>query len=224
MATLPAKEESEPLEGKKDGRAPLRCNTHLRHHVTPPPHHVVAAAGHAGLLEQLPLVSSLYTTSPEQLYPSAKTSVFLKAQPDTPEDASNPEQKLEYVRSGFRNPWPSWHKPGLSEVWDGLSWNTPETHASTGRDDAEMGQDENEELLAANENEEEFQTSNSSNPQSDPDADLTVVEPSFGHGEQGVVQATWLGHASVLLELPSLHAGTGARPLRLLFDPIFSMR
>ena len=26
------------------------------------------------------------------------------------------------VRIGFRNPWPSWHKPTVSEVWQGLEW------------------------------------------------------------------------------------------------------
>ncbi|CDS00287.1 hypothetical protein, partial [Sporisorium scitamineum] len=26
------------------------------------------------------------------------------------------------VRTGFRNPWPSWHKPTVAEVWQGLEW------------------------------------------------------------------------------------------------------
>lgn len=49
-----------------------------------------------------------------------------------------------------------------------------------------------------------------------------VIKPDFGKEKKDKLRATWLGHASVLVEFP---AATGAdRGIRVLFDPVFSER
>lgn len=51
---------------------------------------------------------------------------------------------------------------------------------------------------------------------------VKVVKPDFGAEKKDKLRATWLGHASVLVEFP---AATGAeRGIRILFDPVFSER
>jgi N-acyl-phosphatidylethanolamine-hydrolysing phospholipase D len=51
---------------------------------------------------------------------------------------------------------------------------------------------------------------------------VKVVKPDFGAEKKDKLRATWLGHASVLVEFP---AATGAeRGIRVLFDPVFSER
>lgn len=51
---------------------------------------------------------------------------------------------------------------------------------------------------------------------------VKVVKPDFGADKKDKLRATWLGHASVLVEFP---AATGAeRGIRVLFDPVFSER
>lgn len=53
---------------------------------------------------------------------------------------------------------------------------------------------------------------------------VTVVKPDFENdlADTAKLHAVWLGHASVLVQLP-LAPGAN-RPVRLLFDPIFSNR
>lgn len=51
---------------------------------------------------------------------------------------------------------------------------------------------------------------------------VKVVKPDFGADQRDKLRATWIGHASVLVEFP---ATTGAeRGVRVLFDPVFSER
>jgi len=51
---------------------------------------------------------------------------------------------------------------------------------------------------------------------------VKVIKPDFGKEKKDKLRATWLGHASVLVEFP---AATGAeRGVRVLFDPVFSER
>ncbi|UZJ52005.1 hypothetical protein CBS101457_001325 [Exobasidium rhododendri] len=202
--------------------APLRHNIHLRHHTSPPPHHVVTVSGQAGLLNHLPSIPYLYPTSHEDLYSSTRTSVFVDAGP-APQDgllhSGTSTKNPEYVRTGFCNPWTSWHKPALGEIWNGLSWGSNEKQTRM-VETSDVGETEVDDLLSN----EETQDRDDIESKAGLCADLKVVEPVFGDGGEGVVQATWLGHASVLLELPALHSGISAKPLRLLFDPIFSMR
>uniref|UniRef100_V5EQB9 Metallo-beta-lactamase domain-containing protein n=2 Tax=Kalmanozyma brasiliensis (strain GHG001) TaxID=1365824 RepID=V5EQB9_KALBG len=51
---------------------------------------------------------------------------------------------------------------------------------------------------------------------------LTIEEPSFDFDSDAKLKATWLGHAGVLVQLPPLTPK--GRPIRVLFDPIFSQR
>ncbi len=124
--------------------------------------------------------------------------------------------------TGFRNPWPSWHKPTQTETWEALRW---------GQDDDSCIQ------LAAS----HLPSSPPLKPESDrrpnfSDIDdwprstgaqaaclLRVQEPDFAF-DPAVDRAkvTWLGHAGILLQLPPLREA--GEPVRCLFDPIFSMR
>lgn len=101
---------------------------------------------------------------------------------------------------GFVNPWPSWVKPSLAEIWSGLTWG-----ATSVDEDTDEGSEDHEAGSSAT-------------------TQLDVVQPDFGTaGDQhpGRVRTWWLGHAGVLVEFPG---GEGQEPLRILFDPIFSQR
>ncbi|KAJ3540117.1 hypothetical protein NM688_g6271 [Phlebia brevispora] len=52
---------------------------------------------------------------------------------------------------------------------------------------------------------------------------VKVVRPDFARdvSDEGVIKATWLGHAGFLVQLPRL---PGCKPIRILFDPIWSER
>jgi N-acyl-phosphatidylethanolamine-hydrolysing phospholipase D len=51
---------------------------------------------------------------------------------------------------------------------------------------------------------------------------VKVIKPDFGDKKKEKLRATWLGHASVLVEFPAA-IGT-ERGVRILFDPVFSER
>ncbi|KAN0120837.1 Metallo-hydrolase/oxidoreductase [Russula decolorans] len=63
-----------------------------------------------------------------------------------------------------------------------------------------------------------------------PHAPVKVVKPDWGHStststvasSEPILRATWLGHASFLVEFPRTAAGPDEEPPRVLFDPIFS--
>lgn len=50
---------------------------------------------------------------------------------------------------------------------------------------------------------------------------VTVQKPDWGFGKDGL-KATWIGHATFLIETPRTESG--ARGVRVLFDPVFSER
>lgn len=180
---------------------PLRLVPHRKQHAIPPAHHVLApAASEAGWSSWL---LSWYSSTPEQSEPPR-------------------------ARTGFRNPWPSFHRPNLGEVWAGLEWGSqpPEPADDPSLVDLALGKDEAQRTKWREERRKEEV--------------LTVVQPVFG-GEDfdGNARCTWLGHAGVLLQLPALGttatlpngtkaAASGssstARSLNILFDPIFSER
>lgn len=220
--------------------APLRCVLHRRHHVTPPAHHVVQEAGTRGqaLLDSLPLLPSLLPSQPEQLYSTEQTSVFLNAGPcpaSSKDISEATTPKDGFVRTGFQNPWDSWHKPTLSEVWNGLHWGQAVTHKGHAEYERykvaieearlkESGQTTT--ATAESDADREDTTGEATSEQLDglQDSDLAVYEPDFGPAEEdhSMVRATWLGHATTLLQVPPI--GPDGEPVRVLFDPIFSMR
>lgn len=53
---------------------------------------------------------------------------------------------------------------------------------------------------------------------------VKIVRPNWGSGQDGL-KATWIGHASFLVETPSqADINGGGRGVRILFDPVFSER
>lgn len=107
---------------------------------------------------------------------------------------------VPFVRTGFRNPWPSWHKPTPLEVWSGLEW------VSKPNSDPRVS------LIPSPERD-------------DPELHVaTVPLPEWPKSlPADEVRITWIGHASALLELP-LPGNSGDQAVRILFDPIFSPR
>lgn len=225
------------MEQQNDGGSrgrPLRHRTHCRHHVRPPPHHVVQPSGSTSqsILENIPLLPSLLPTSPEVLYPTERTSVFRDAGPKAEVSSSViKEESLDYIRTGFQNPWDSWHKPTLLEVWNGLSWSDSENGGHTSfkayqsaieeAQRKETGQASDSETLTNPPESPHVRTPSTENDAKElSPMDLHLRAPEF-HNPHGI-KSTWLGHASLLLQFPPLHE-TG-EPIRVLFDPIFSLR
>lgn len=147
------------------------------------------------------------------------TSFFQATETRGPKKAKKP--------TGFRNPWPSWHKATAAEVWDQLSWG----------DD---GPDPCVELAASHLR---GQPAAEGPPPKDARPNfgditswpesmgakasrlLSIQKPDFSVPEPSSnwkAKATWLGHATALLQLPPL--APSGRPLTCLFDPIFSPR
>ena len=116
--------------------------------------------------------------------------------------AAEPSEK-QVVRTGFQNPWPSWVKPDIWQSLAGLEWEGQEQHDTKGDGSSGNSQDPDFEVGI--------------------EEDVDWAPPTSSSS----VKVSWLGHAGVLLQLPSLGANDGAktqRPLRILFDPIFSQR
>lgn len=129
----------------------------------------------------------------------------------------------------FQNPWRSWYRPTRAEIWDHLKW----------------GEDTDSSLRLALSRLSDHPAP--PRPPQDqvlprftdianwPDSDgakatrlLSIQSPDFSFDPaSNDVQAkvTWLGHASMLVQLPPLDGDApNARPIRCLFDPIFSKR
>ncbi len=109
---------------------------------------------------------------------------------------------------GFRNPWPSWIKPTPWQLWSGLYWGDEEAASEAPAEEGdEDGADESAKLHTP-----------------DPDYETGLAEevdwgtPSCGDK----VKVSWLGHAGILLQLPSLT--DDKEPIRIIFDPIWSER
>lgn len=95
-----------------------------------PSHHVLAPAPGTTLSSYLPHWSPQPTTSSNQ---QSSTPASDSGTQDLDDD--DPHQGItclpnsialldskKVIRTGFRNPWPSWHKPTVTEVWQGLEW------------------------------------------------------------------------------------------------------
>lgn len=125
-----------------------------------------------------------------------------------PEDASRYVADASVILTGFRNPWPSWHKPTPLQVWNGLEWQSapPACAAQPDREPATEDEDEADAQATS----EDAELSVATSPLHSWPASMPVDQ----------VRATWIGHATALLELP---LGSG-QALRILSDPIFSDR
>lgn len=161
-------------------------------------------------------------------------------------------KKKRYIRTGFQNPWDSWHKPTILQVWNGMSWKEDSEnagHTSFKAFQAAIEEAHNKESRSFTEAEKQqvAGVDSSANGESagekvsltlktsddqehiklDAD-DLRLRVPDFdgkdsGTAHEGQVRATWLGHASCLVQMPALVQGS-SEPIRVLFDPIFSAR
>ncbi|PKI86010.1 N-acetylphosphatidylethanolamine-hydrolyzing phospholipase D [Malassezia vespertilionis] len=129
------------------------------------------------------------------------------------------------VRAGFQNPWDSWHKPTATEVLQGLEWGerpgSPAPAPGTMLDNLAA----TFKRLVPDTPEVPGLQSNASQNECEKVmySSLDVQTPDFAFDASVErAHATWLGHAGVLLQLPSL--SPGGRALTVLFDPIFSQR
>ncbi|KAK4224818.1 beta-lactamase superfamily domain-containing protein [Podospora fimiseda] len=121
--------------------------------------------------------------------------------------------------TSFRNPWPSWHKPTKQEIWASFAWGTDDdpsialalSHLHSFPPPATGSQQPN------------FDLTTKESPGYQAAQSLRIQSPdfSFPQDDSAKAKATWLGHASVLLQIP---LPTQKRPFRCLFDPIFSSR
>lgn len=130
----------------------------------------------------------------------------------------------------FRNPWPSWYRPTRAEIWDDLQWGEdtdPSIQLATSRlsDCPAPPIPPRDQLLPRFTDIPNWPDSNGAKATrllgiQSPDFSFDNTSPENAHQ----AKVTWLGHACVLVQLPALHDAIDARPIRCLFDPIFSMR
>ncbi|PSR80606.1 beta-lactamase superfamily domain-domain-containing protein [Coniella lustricola] len=112
--------------------------------------------------------------------------------------------------ASFKNPWPSFHKATRQETWQALEWG----------EDADTAID----LAASHLADRDTSVAGSSSSSRTRQAAqlLQTIKPDFSSDAGVQAKTTWLGHAGVLLELPALR--TDSKPVRVIFDPIFSDR
>ncbi|WFD21743.1 hypothetical protein MEQU1_000398 [Malassezia equina] len=113
--------------------------------------------------------------------------------------AESPAHHGRHASAGaltFCNPWESAVKPSVTELMQGLQWGERTTPVSPEASQA---------------------------PPSLMPVPMPVEKPDFAYDPRAARAATtWLGHASVLVQLPPVRGLS--RPVRVLFDPIFSER
>ncbi|KAK3693025.1 beta-lactamase superfamily domain-containing protein [Podospora appendiculata] len=202
MALIVRVERNSPPVSKN---APPSNPPHPPHHVIPVPSIISRAS--SGWASYLPS----WDPSPAETRPAATKQAI----------------------AGFRNPWPSWHKPTHAEIWDSLQWGedddpcielaashlsgvpappyppdkTKLPHFSDVDDWPNSTGAKAARLLSIQDPDFSFTTTTTT---------LTPTQPT------PKAKATWLGHAGILVQLPPLTPSS--RPIRCLFDPIFSMR
>lgn len=208
----------------------LHASVRRKYHAVPPAHHIIAKPE----LRRFSSITSLFSNPGKDAelddappVQAPITSLDADGSSNSTSDASPPlspvdKATAEYVRTGFRNPWPSWHKPRLDEVWNGLRWTKrPEQLCDHAADRHASPQDTEDHKV---EEASKFAISPAAIEPTSED-DLRILEPDFTDPGDDVVKATWLGHATLHLRLPPLRSSGPACPARnILFDPIFSMR
>ena len=128
---------------------------------------------------------------------------------------------------GFRNPWPSWKKPTISELWQNFQWGEDDD-ACVELATSHLADTPTPQKSALSKQPSFHSTAASPTSFGAKAAQLLRIEdPNFSFPPSADPHArakvTWLGHASLLVQLPSL-GPDGTRPLGCLFDPIFTAR
>ncbi|KAK3342593.1 beta-lactamase superfamily domain-containing protein [Neurospora tetraspora] len=196
---------SEPLQ--------LHVNREAQRESTAPPHHVLPTRAF-----------------PARLKPSSGWSSYWSYLPswDPSPGKSRPTSNAETKTiAGFRNPWPSWYTPTRSQVWDHLGWGEDQDPCVDLAASHLCGSPVTDNLP------EKSKRPRFSDVKDWPDSPgakaarlLRIEDPdfSFDSSTSPHAKVTWLGHAGVLVQLPPLDDAKESRPIRCLFDPIFSMR
>lgn len=168
----------------------------------PPEHHVVASSAKPGL----------------------GWSSYLPAWSPSP-DKSRPLKKQPPI--AFRNPWPSFHKPTRAQIWDNLQWGDEpdpciDLAASRLADLPPSSKPPSREKRPGFADVTNWP--NSTGAKATRLLGIETPDFSFPQNTSTRAKVTWLGHATVLVQLPPLCKDRNARPVACLFDPIFSMR
>lgn len=93
----------------------------------PPSHHVLAPAPGTTLSSYLPHWNPQPSRSSQQGDQDSTQSTQTQQDDLSSSITCLPNSialldSNKVVRTGFQNPWPSWHKPTVTEVWQGLEW------------------------------------------------------------------------------------------------------
>lgn len=176
-----------------------------------PEHHIIPSKSIEGWASYLPS----WAPSPGSTRPK-KDSGHHSSQQDQVADARYKDI------AGFCNPWPSWYKPTLKDTWEALQW---------GQDiDPCIGLAASHLSSLPPPKPDQRRLPNFSNIDDWPNSTaaqaaqlLQLEKPDFAFDSSiSRAKVTWIGHAGVLVQLASLTED--GDPIRLLFDPIFSMR
>lgn len=133
------------------------------------------------------------------LHPSENTmtsSVTITRLPSrNPHPISAKDHHIGEPPSGFRNPWPSFREHGKLEMFKLRFGNNPDKNFVPVPEGPQGSR--SEELVK-------------------------VLQPDWAATQKDKLRATWIGHASFLVEAP---ADVGSkRGIRILFDPVFAER
>lgn len=141
--------------------------------------------------------------SSNSLVSHGKVSISQRERASWYNDEHHSHSLLTRNLNGFKNPWKSFHKPTLWEVASGASLKKIEegVHAVDERDPVEVAEESLEVV------------------QPTWGADATSSVDSDSTGAEGMLTATWLGHAGALVQMPF-----GGSTINVLVDPIFSER
>ncbi|KAK4175068.1 beta-lactamase superfamily domain-containing protein [Triangularia setosa] len=174
----------------------------------PPKHHILAPA--ANTAKGSGSTWSLYFPSLSSGPPQEE--VTHEGHISTLDKKKQVDQKREII--GFQNPWPSWHKPTKAEMLASFQWGPDTDPCIPLAASYPLPPTPAQPTSLPN-------FSDLLNPASTASKAaaslLTVQKPDFSFCPAGKkAKVTWLGHASMLLQLPS-----GAN---VVFDPIFSQR
>jgi len=199
----------------------LECRVVRCEHQIRPDHHVVPAKAGSSWMSLLPT----WSNSAARASNSGRTTEG----PEKPgRGGSSLTRSLTRKRSletpeisGFRNPWPSWHKPTSVEVWQALEWGEDRDPCIALAQSHVTNSQKMERSLSTSGS---INTKVSSESAKSYAAELLhVTKPDFSFNVQSDrAKTTWLGHAGMLVQLP--HLNEDGRPVRCLFDPIFSLR